>query len=153
MAGRFPFLDDDELARRMRGLASGGAAAAPGSRPPLSLRSAEVVLDSSIDPLDALRSAGTLEGRQIVARTDELTVVVDLCRDGDDFLLTGQLVDCAEGLEPVVVQVLDEGGVELAIVVVGTDGEFECASPIRPHELVVSCESGDVVIELLDAER
>lgn len=151
MPGRFPFLDDDDLAGRLRGLVDGGSAAATGAgRPTPRVRSGELVLDSAVDPLDPLRSAAVLDSRQLVVRTDEFTIVIDVARDGDEWLLTGELLGAAgdDDLGPIVVQIVDTVGEELGLVVVGVDGEFECTTSDRPAQLIVACESGDVVVDL-----
>ena len=139
-------LDDDGLGRRLRGLGGLGGPLGPlDARDGPALIEGAVVLDSALGGLAAVRSAGVLEQRQVVAQAENSTVVLDLAPLDPGWKVSGQLF----GLDlPAAVQFLDASGAELTLVVSDELGEFEAEIPDGDVHVVVATRHAEVVIDL-----
>ena len=149
MIGAFHLLDDDGLGRRLSGLGRSAAgddgSVTPGAGP--RVVDGTIVLDSGSGGLSALRSVGALEQRQIVARADEATIVVDLDISGVELRISGQAIGI--GL-PAAVQVIDRDSVEMALAVTDDFGGFELVVHLSgtafPEGLVLVVAGSDTEI-------
>lgn len=114
----------------------------------------EVIVDSASDTLEPLRSAGTVEARQLVIRAGRHTVVLDVVPStapgapgasaGDEAqrLVRGRV----DGPGVCAVQVVTDTGVELALAAPDEFGDFEFEVPAGTWTLVVADDETDVEI-------
>jgi hypothetical protein len=139
-------LDDDGLGRRLRALgagATGDGVSWMGHGP--AIVDGSIVLDSHVGGLEAMRSAGTLEQRQLVIQAGDATVVIDLAPYDDGFRASGQ----ALGFDlPAAVQFVDQAGEEVALVVTDDLGEFEAFVPAGELLMIIATANSEVVVPL-----
>lgn len=140
---------EERLAGLRRGASStGGAAWRPGGG---RLAPAEVVLDSSHDELDALRSTATAEARQLVIAAGAHVVALDLAaptqasEEFDDEVR--RVLGRVDGPGVVAVQVVAPTGAELALAVPDEHGEFEFDVPVGSWTLVIAGDDQDLEVE------
>lgn len=124
----------------------------------------EVIVDSASDTLEPLRSAGTVEGRQLVIRAGRHTVVLDVVPSFDSSdasslassVASGSVDDAphrlvrgrVDGPGVCAVQVVTDTGVELALAAPDEFGDFEFEVPAGTWTLVLADDETDVEISV-----
>lgn len=137
----------DDMIGAIRRLAEGGGARASWQPAGGRLSAGEVIVDSASDTFEALRSAGTVEARQLVIRAGRHTVVLDVVEstssvDEPHRLVRGRV----DGPGVCAVQVVTDTGVELALAAPDEFGDFEFEVPAGTWTLVVADDETDVEI-------
>ena len=143
----------DDMIGAIRRLAEGGGARASWQPAGGRVSAGEVIVDSASDTFEALRSAGTVEARQLVIRAGRHTVVLDVV-DVVDVVESTSSVDephrlvrgRVDGPGVCAVQVVTDTGVELALAAPDEFGDFEFEVPAGTWTLVVADDETDVEI-------
>lgn len=140
----------DELVRRFE-------AWAEGQRPPgfLERLVATLTFDGGLQPAFGVRSAGTSEERQLVYGTNAADIVLNIRPRGGRLDLDGQIFPADEAEPgPFGVQLLDEGGTEVAVSAADDLGEFAFES-VAPgtYQILASNERVEILILPVELSR
>ncbi len=104
-----------------------------------------VAFDSGFDALDAIRSAGVLDGRQLVVAAGDRVIVVDVIERSSALVITGH----APGfVGPIAVQFLDAVGREVGLGATDEHDDFEVEVDSMPRSLVLAADDVEIVVEL-----
>lgn len=145
MNARLTRLDDNGLARRLRELTGGLSPQSVGRARAIRSVEGSVSFDSGIDTLDAIRSAGVLDGRQLVIAADDVVVALDLIARDGIYVVTGHVSGVAG---PVAVQFLDEHGREVGLGTTDEHDEFEVDVEVEPVVLVLAGANTEITVDL-----